>query len=63
MQDVPLITLASLLSKRGFHQDALRVADLALMKGPEFVINHFSMANLHTAVVSKVLSTIFQKSS
>ncbi|XP_046477083.1 tetratricopeptide repeat protein 17 isoform X2 [Neodiprion pinetum] len=61
MQDVPLITLASLLSKRGFHQDALRIADLALMKGPEFVINHFSMANLHTAVQVEIDEKITKK--
>lgn len=36
----------------GFHSDALEVAYLALDSHPNFVVNHFTVGNIHTTMVS-----------
>ncbi|GJQ65171.1 hypothetical protein Trydic_g7312 [Trypoxylus dichotomus] len=50
MKDVPLISLANLLHRVGFHGDALEVAYIALESQPNFVVNHFTAGNIHTSL-------------
>lgn len=38
----------------GFHSDALEVAYLALDSHPNFVVNHFTVGNIHTSMVGTV---------
>lgn len=58
MKDIPLNSLANILLRIGFHGDALEVAYIALDSNPNFVVNHFSVGNIHTAMVSEVLEVI-----
>ncbi|XP_018572773.1 tetratricopeptide repeat protein 17 isoform X3 [Anoplophora glabripennis] len=48
--DIPLIHLANLLNRVGFHADALDVAHLALKTHHSFVLNHFTVANIHISM-------------
>ncbi|KAJ8969284.1 hypothetical protein NQ314_001822 [Rhamnusium bicolor] len=48
--DIPLIHLANLLNRVGFHADALDVAHLALKTHHNFVLNHFTVANIHISM-------------
>nr|XP_022913333.1 tetratricopeptide repeat protein 17 [Onthophagus taurus] len=50
MKDVPLISLANILHKVGFHGDALEVAYIALESKPDFPVNHFTAGNIHTSL-------------
>lgn len=40
-----------LIYRVGFHNDALEVAYMALDSKPNFVVNHFTVGNIHTSLV------------
>ncbi|KAL3267073.1 hypothetical protein HHI36_011213 [Cryptolaemus montrouzieri] len=50
MRDVPLISLANILNRVGFHTDALEAAYAAVKSHPNYVFNHFTAGNIHTAM-------------
>ncbi|XP_044749368.1 tetratricopeptide repeat protein 17 [Coccinella septempunctata] len=50
MRDVPLISLANILNRVGFHNDALEAAYTAIKSHPNYVFNHFTAGNIHTAM-------------
>ncbi|KAK9872108.1 hypothetical protein WA026_016152 [Henosepilachna vigintioctopunctata] len=50
MEDVPLISLANILNRVGFHAAALEAAYAAVKSHPNYVFNHFTAGNIHTAM-------------
>jgi tetratricopeptide (TPR) repeat protein len=52
MQDILLVNLASLLSSQNYFHEALEVAQIALSISPDFIINHYVLANLHAVLVN-----------
>lgn len=50
MRDVPLVSLANILNRVGYHHEALDAAYAALKSHPDFVFNHFTAGNIHTAM-------------
>lgn len=58
MKDIPLIHLANLLNRVGYHSDALEVAQMALGIYNNFVLNHFTIANIHISMVTIITPII-----
>ena len=52
-QDVPLISLANIFQNARLWEDALTVARMAVEIAPHFVVNHFTLANVYIAMVSR----------
>ncbi|XP_012227252.1 tetratricopeptide repeat protein 17 [Linepithema humile] len=63
MQDILLVNLASLLSSQNYFHEALEVAQIALSIGPDFIINHYVLANLHAVLGDFETAANFYKSS
>lgn len=63
VRDIPLINLANILQRVGFHSDALEVAYMALDTRPNFVVNHFTVGNIHTALGDLEKAISFYRSS
>ncbi|KAF5282200.1 hypothetical protein FQR65_LT02897 [Abscondita terminalis] len=63
MKDIPLISLANVLHRIGLHSDALEVAYIALESHPNFVVNHFTVGNIHTSMGDLEKAIAFYRSS
>ncbi|XP_017779959.1 PREDICTED: tetratricopeptide repeat protein 17 isoform X2 [Nicrophorus vespilloides] len=63
MRDIPLISLANVLHRVGFFVDALEVAYIALETHPNYVVNHFTTANIHTSLGDFEKALSFYRSS
>ncbi|XP_031341481.1 tetratricopeptide repeat protein 17-like isoform X2 [Photinus pyralis] len=63
MKDIPLINLANILHRVGYHSDALEVAYIALESHPNFVVNHFTIGNIHTSLGDLEKAIAFYRSS
>ncbi|KYN15443.1 Tetratricopeptide repeat protein 17 [Trachymyrmex cornetzi] len=63
MQDILLVNLASLLSSQNYFHEALEIAQIALSIGPDFIINHYVVANLHAALGDFETAASFYRSS
>ncbi|EZA50628.1 Tetratricopeptide repeat protein [Ooceraea biroi] len=63
MKDIFLINLASLLNSQNYFQDALKAAEMALSISPNFVVNHYVLANLHAALGNFKIAASYYKSS
>ncbi|XP_061743572.1 tetratricopeptide repeat protein 17 isoform X1 [Nerophis ophidion] len=50
MKDVPLISLANIFQNARLWDDALTVARMAVEIAPQFVVNHFTLANVYIAM-------------
>ncbi|KAJ8252638.1 hypothetical protein COCON_G00219500 [Conger conger] len=50
MKDVPLISLANIFQNARLWEDALTVARMAVEIAPQFVVNHFTLANVYIAM-------------
>ncbi|KAM8939986.1 LOW QUALITY PROTEIN: tetratricopeptide repeat protein 17 [Pelodytes ibericus] len=50
MKDVPLISLANIFHNAKLWNDAIIVATMAVEIAPHFVVNHFTLANVHVAM-------------
>ncbi|KAF5282029.1 hypothetical protein FQA39_LY00553 [Lamprigera yunnana] len=50
MKDIPLISLANVLHRIGFHTEALEVSYVTLESHPNSVVNYFTVANIHTSL-------------
>ncbi|KAJ8417004.1 hypothetical protein AAFF_G00282310 [Aldrovandia affinis] len=50
MKDVPLISLANIFQNARLWEDALTVARMAVDIAPQFVVNHFTLANVYIAM-------------
>ncbi|XP_014469374.1 PREDICTED: tetratricopeptide repeat protein 17 isoform X2 [Dinoponera quadriceps] len=62
-QDILLLSLASLLSSQNYFHEALEVAQIALSIGPDFIVNHYVLANLHAALGDFETAASFYRSS
>ncbi|XP_067009164.1 tetratricopeptide repeat protein 17 [Anabrus simplex] len=49
-KNIPLLSLANVLHRAGFYNDALVVANMALELAPKFEIAHFTLANIHASM-------------
>ncbi|XP_029154934.1 tetratricopeptide repeat protein 17 isoform X2 [Nylanderia fulva] len=63
MQDILLVNLASFLNSQNYLYEALEVTQIALSIGPDFVINHYVLANLYAALGDFETAASFYKSS
>ncbi|CAH0560129.1 unnamed protein product [Brassicogethes aeneus] len=61
MRDVPLNHMANLLNRVGYHSDALEIAHLALGIYNNFVLNHFTIANIHISMGELEKSVAFYR--
>ncbi|XP_070162882.1 tetratricopeptide repeat protein 17-like isoform X1 [Polyergus mexicanus] len=63
MQDILLVNLASFLNSHNYFYEALEVTQIALSIGPDFIINHYVLANLYAALGDFETAASFYKSS
>lgn len=63
IRDVPLISLANVLNRVGFHNDALEAAFTAIKSHPNYVFNHFTAGNILTAMGDFEKAISFYRSS
>ncbi|VEN58217.1 unnamed protein product [Callosobruchus maculatus] len=61
--DIPLHHLANLLNRVGFHVNALELAQLALKTHHSFVLNHFTVANIHISLGEYEKAVAFYRAS
>jgi hypothetical protein len=54
-QDTALISLANILHRSGYLNDAIVATDMALDVPVKLVVSHFTMANLYAAKASTML--------
>ncbi|GLH04929.1 Uncharacterized protein GBIM_10584 [Gryllus bimaculatus] len=62
-RNIPLVSLASVLSRAGFNSDALVVANMALDLAPKFFVAHFTIANIHASMGDLEKAITFYRSS
>lgn len=52
LQDIALLSIANILHRAGYINDAIVAASYSMDVSPSLVVGHFNMANLYAAKVS-----------